>query len=178
MLFKWIDYCEKYEYEIESWMNDDDTCRFATDNIKEDHEYWSSELNGDEYFCKVVLEESEIIAIILIMRSDEHPVHINPLIVNPKHRNKGYGTKIITELISSVKDVTGFDSDVFTADIFPNNKVSIKAFEKVGFVLAGIHKDGDCGYWVYPASELENYRKRCAADPADYFVISSTLIHT
>ena len=176
MFFKWVDYCEKYEDEIESWMSDDDTRNFATDNIKEDHEYWSSEYKyNEEYFCKVIIDESEIIAVILIMRGDENSIHINPFIVNPKHRNKGYGTRIISELINNVRDITGFDSDVFTADIFPNNKASIKVFEKVGFILAGVHISGDCAYWVYPASELESYRKRCVTDPANYFVVSSTL---
>ena len=178
MLFKWVDYCEKYDDEIESWTSDDDTRRFATDNIKEDHEYWLSEYKyNEEYFCKIVLDENIIVAILLIMKNDEYPYefHINPLVVNPKHRNKGYGTKIIFELINNISEITGFESNVFTADIFPNNKVSIKTFEKVGFILAGVHVSGDCAYWIYPASELENYRKRCVSHSSNYFIASSTL---
>ena len=189
MFFEWADYCEKYEDEISSWMNDPDTCRFATDSIKDEHEYYmgiSDDYDGhnykfnETYFCKVILEESEISGVIIIFRGDEYPVHINPLIVNPKHRSKGYGTKIISELISNITDITGYDGNIFTADIFPDNKASIKAFEKAGFILAGIHISGDCAYWVYPAAELENYRKYCIdsfekSGNGGKFIVVSTL---
>jgi len=160
MLFKWVDYCEKYEDEIESWM-DDDTRRFSSDSIKEDHEYYilSDEYeNNINYFCKVIFDGEEIIAVIIILRGDEYPVHVNPIIVNPKYRNKGYGTKILFELINNIFEITGFEEKVFHAVIFGDNNASIRTFEKVGFVLAGTHIDGDCGYWVYPDSELENCR--------------------
>jgi hypothetical protein len=42
MLFKWVDYCEKYVEEIETWSDNADTKRFATfdDGIKKRHEYY------------------------------------------------------------------------------------------------------------------------------------------
>jgi len=175
MFFEWKDYCDKYEAEIESWMNDEDTRCFATDDIKDEHEYWSSESEPGEYFCKVILDGLEVIAIALIMRGDDRPIHLNPFIVNPKHRNKGYGTKIISEFIRDTSNIIGFNGDVFDVSIFPNNEAAIKMFEKAGYVMAGMDKDGECGYWVYPISELENYRTRCLADANDYFIATSTL---
>jgi RimJ/RimL family protein N-acetyltransferase len=188
MFFKWVDYCEKYEEEIETWTGDADTRRFATfdDGIKETHEYYmgiSEDYDGHDYklnetyFCKVVIDRDIIAAVLFIMRNDEYPyqITINPIIVSPKHRNKGYGIKIIGEFINNINDIIGFDNNVFVADISINNETSIRAFKKVAFVLAGTHISGDCAYWVYPASELESYRKRCAAAPINYFVASSTL---
>jgi len=173
MFFKWVDYCEKDEAEIESWMSDEETRLAGFDSIKETHEEYLSGGEypyGEEYFCKVVLEESEIIAVVLIFRGDKHPVTVNEFVVNPAYRNKGYGTKIISELINNVREITGFDSNVFQVCIYPNNKASMRAFEKAGFILAGTHADGDCTYWVYPASELENYRKYSADSMGDEFI--------
>jgi len=165
--FKWVDYSEKYEAEIESWENDEE------DSIKEIHEYYMEISDGGgidsyghdytwnkTYFGKVVLEETEVIAAVLIMGGDSSKTtYIKEFLVNPKHQNKGYGTKIISELINNVHDIIGFDSNVFTADTFSNNTSMIRVLEKTGFVLAGIHKGGDFTYWICPASERENYRK-------------------
>lgn len=178
MFFKWVDYCEKYEAEIESWMNDEETRLADFDSIKETHEEHLSAGEypyGEEYFCKVVLEEAEIIAVVLIFRGDKHPVIVNEFLVNPMQRNKGYGTKIIRELINNIREIIGFDSNAFEVCIYPSNKASMRAFEKAGFVLAGIHADGDCTYWVYPPSELENYRKSSMDSMDDEFVVASTL---
>jgi len=186
MLFKWVDYCEKYEEEIETWTGDDDTRRFATfdDGIKEIHEYYlgiSDNYDGhdyklnESYFCKVVLEESAPIAVIFILATEGYPVSINPIIVNPNFRNRGYCTKIVGELIRNVNKIIGFERDIFEAGIDLNNKSSIRAFEKAGFILAGIHKGGDFTYWVYPASELENCRKYYAESMGDDFIVLSTL---
>jgi len=54
MQFKWIDYCEKYEAELETWTEDADTRRFATfdDAIKESHDYYlgiSDDYDGHDY---------------------------------------------------------------------------------------------------------------------------------
>ena len=184
MIFKWIDYGKEYEDEIELWMSNDDSRLSGSNSIKEEHEYYigiSDDYDGhnykfnETYFCKVVFEKAEIIAVIILLRGDGYPMAINPLIVNPKHRNKGYGTKIICELINNTSEITGFNSNVFDAAIFPHNKASIKAFEKAGFVSAGIHIAGDCTYWVYPAFELDSYRKYLANSMGNDFIASPTL---
>jgi RimJ/RimL family protein N-acetyltransferase len=179
MLFKWVDYCEKYENEIATWMNDELILLYATDDgIKEDHEYYISQdswKHNENYFCKVVLEESAVIAVIIILATEGYPAGINPIIVNPKFQNKGYCTKIVGELLNNANEILGFERDMFEAGIDLDNKTSIRAFEKAGFVLAGTYKGGDFTYWVYPASELENYRKYCADSMGDKFVASSTL---
>jgi len=179
MFFKWIDYCEKYEEELETW-TDRDTMYFALDkSIKKDHEYYlgiSDDYDGHEYklnetyFCKVVLDGDIIAAVLFILRGEGYPVAINPIIINPNYRNKGYCTKIIGELVNNIKDIIGFESNVFEAGIDAENKSSIRAFEKVGFVMAGTHASGDFYYWVYPDSELESYRKYLAEAMGDIFI--------
>ena len=163
MLFKWVDYCEKYEAEIESWTGDESIRRFVTDDgMKEEHQYYMSQAewtHNKNYFCKVILENSAVIAVIIVLATEGYPVAVNPIIVNPSLRNKGYCTKIIGELIHNASEIMGFERAIFEAGIDIDNKPSIKAFENSGFVLAGIHKSGDFTYWTYPASELENYRK-------------------
>ena len=157
MQFKWVDYCEEYEAETETWKGDEDTVKFAIDNsIKEEHKYYLSPNDddfkykpGEEYFCKVVLDGDIIAAVLFILRGEGYPVAINPIIVNPKHRNKGYCTKIICELINNIREITGFDSDIFDAGIDLDNKASIRAFEKNGFVLHETHPDGDFATWQY-----------------------------
>lgn len=189
MLFNWVDYCAKYENELETWANDNDTRRFATfdGTIKEIHEYYmgvSDDYDGHDYelnntyFCKVVLDGDVITAILFMVRNDKCPhntVHINPVIVNPKHRNKGYCTKIIGELADNISEIIGYDTNAITADFDLENKASIRAFEKVGFSIAGTNETGDFTYWAYPASKVENYRKYCADSMGDKFIAASTL---
>ena len=189
MIFKWVDYCEKYDEELDTWTGDADIQRFAIDDsIKEEHEYYmkiSDDYDGHDYklnetyFCKVVLDGDIIAAVLFIIRKDYSPfcnmITINPIIVNPKYRNKGYGTKIIGELINNISEIIGYDSNIFAADSYTENKASIRTFEKNGFALAGIHAGGDFTYWIYPTSELENYRKYCADSMGNDFVVLSTL---
>ena len=168
MLFEWVDFCEKYEEEIKAWCQDELSLKFATnegDGIKEDYEYWRNEdsfIHNETCFCKVVLDRGQSVAVLIILGSKGYPLNINPIIVNPAQRNKGYCTRIIKELLDNTREILGVDKKYFEAGIDLDNKGSIRAFEKVGFVLAGTHSGGDFGYWVYPASELENYQKYCA----------------
>lgn len=154
MIFKWVDYCEKYEEETKTW-TDHDTMYYAlNESVKEDHGYYlgNSDRNdgldyklNETYFCKVVLDRDIIAAVLFIFRNDEFPhiITINPIIINPKHRNKGYCTKIIGELVNNISEIIDYDSNVFEAGFFPSNAASIKAFAKNGFVLYKTHPSGD-----------------------------------
>jgi len=161
MHYTWDDYGAKYADELESWRSDHATRKFGIDSAKEAHQDTldSDEYEyNEEYFCKVVLENSEVVAIILILRGDGYPTTISEITVNPKHRHKGHGTKIINELTANLSQIIGFDGDIFQVMIYPNNPASMRAFEKADFVLAGEHIDGDCSYWCYPAAKLTEYQ--------------------
>lgn len=176
MLFTWIDLgTADYEAEIESWSTDADTIKYAIDDtISEEYAYY---INNSDYelnrtfFCKVVLDGDIIAADLFLLRDDSRNiVHINPIIINPKHRNKGYCTKIIGELVNNISKIIGYESIAVTADFDLENKASIRAFEKVGFVMAGIHTSADFTYWTYPASKVEDYRKFCTDSMGDKFI--------
>ena len=162
MYYTWVDYGTEYEDEIETWTLDEDTKRFSSDDgIKDDHEYYIS--SGDyvynkTYFCKVALDGGIPIAVMILLGGEGHPLNINPIIVNPAHRNQGHGTRIISEFIINKREIIGKDVGMIEAGIFTANKASIRAFERAGFVLGGRHKSGNFGYWVYPPSKIKEFQ--------------------
>ena len=165
MLFKWVDYCEKYEDEIETWRHDELVDRYVTDDgTKADHLMYLTDERFKEYeynkgyFCKVVLEEEIIIAVLMIFRSERIPTTIEHFIVNPKYRNKGYGTKIINELIHNTRTIIGFDSDFFETGAWldNDNKPFMRVWEKNGFILYPTRPNGhNFGFYRYTRSKTE-----------------------
>ena len=153
MRFKWVDYCELYESETETWSKDEPTLKYAIDeSVKEDHLYYLSEtdyVHNETYFCKVVLEEDKIIAVVFLMCGEKWPLTINPIVVNPALRNQGYCKKAIKELIEHTASIIGRENYVFAAGIDLENIASVRAFEKVGFSLTDKHPAGDFGYYHY-----------------------------
>jgi len=137
--------------------------------------------NYDEtYYCKVALHGDIIAAFLSVSRKNEYRYQvalntINLIIVNPKYRNKGYGTKIVNELVSNANEIFQDDSSIFGVSIDLDNKPSMKIAEKSGFVLAGINTEDDFSHWVYPVTELENYRKYIANNQGEDFTAISTL---
>jgi len=157
MQFKWVDYCEKYEDEIETCSHDELVARYVTDDgTKADYLIYLSDERFKEfeynkgYFCKVVLEEDKIIAVLMIFRKEMIYTTIEHFIVNPKYRNKGYGTKIIGELIHNFREITGFDSDNFNSGADLDNKASMRVWEKNGFILSETRPNGhNIGHYFY-----------------------------
>ena len=122
-----------------------------------------------------MLYENQPVAVLIMLTGNGHPMHINPIIVNPDLRNQGYCTRIIKELLEHANKILAIDVKYFTAGIDMDNTGSIRAFEKAGFVLAGKHVDGDFAYWVYPASEIVNYRAYCINSMDDEFIVVPTV---
>ena len=142
MQFKWVDYCEKYEDEIETWNHDELVARYViAEGTKADYLTYLSDERfkefelGKGYFFKVVLEEDVIIGTVMIFRSEKIPTTIEHFIVNPKYKNKGYGTKIIKELVNNISNIIGFDDKYFHGGGKSSNKASIRVWEKCGFTL-------------------------------------------
>ena len=152
MLFKWVDYCELYEAGTKTW-NDEFTLKYAIDeSIKADHLYYIAEtdyVHNETYFCKVVLEEDKIIAVVFLMSSEKYPLAINPIVINPDLRNQGYCVKVIKELIEHTAEIIGHEKYVFDAGIDLSNIASVRAFEKSGFTLTDKHPAGNFGYYHY-----------------------------
>ena len=59
MIYKWIDYCKKYENEKNVWSQDGLSLRYATDEnngIKEIYEHWlhdEGSIHNENFFCKI-----------------------------------------------------------------------------------------------------------------------------
>ena len=71
------------------------------------------------------------------------------VLVAPKMRGRGKGTKIIKELLENSKSIIGIDIHKAEAVIFLSNKASQKAFENAGFKHESTHEDGDAMNYIY-----------------------------
>ena len=157
MHFTWLDYgVSSFEDEIDTWSTNKDTVQFVTAGPSPLSAEWAYYVDSGEYeigkncFCKVIIEREQLIAYILILCHGELSITINPIVVNPALRNRGYCTKVIRELLNcTAKIIPHSNCRRFEAVINIENHTSIRAFEKNGFALSSIHADGDVGYWQY-----------------------------
>lgn len=153
MRFKWKDYSNIHENELESWMSDKDILKYACNSsFKDDYEYY---LNcneyklGESFFCKVVTDNNIILAVLILLGGKDYPLTINPIIVNPLYHNKGYGSLVIKDLVNNIKTIIPYNYKYLQAGIDINNKASIRVFEKCGFYLHSTHPDGDFLFYRY-----------------------------
>lgn len=161
----WIDYNESFKNEIETWTNDVDTKRYACDSWHDSYLYYLNETEhyfdkdgnqcfhkyqyNKDYFCKIVLNDEDIIAVLIMLGGDNHPLTINPIIINPLFRNQGYCTAIIKNLIQNIELITSNHFEELQAGIDLDNKASIVSFTKCGFELVSVHPDGDFANYKY-----------------------------
>jgi Acetyltransferases, including N-acetylases of ribosomal proteins len=187
MIFKWVNYSSKYETEIASWTDDENTRRYAAfdESIRERYEYYVR-VCGDydePYSCKVVLDGDIVAASLFISKNNTYPHQItlnriNLIIVNPKLRSKGYGTKIIRELVddsSVIPEIAQSGGSAFSGSVDLQNTASMKVLEKSGFALAGVNTQDEFSHWIYPPTEADNFRKYVAGNQGEDFIAVSAL---
>lgn len=154
MNFVWEDYDYNKHMIIDEWLNDDNVKKYATFDDISFNDEWSYYVNSKEYivnknaFCKVIYDVEECIAVVILLYYQGR-LSINPIIVNPKCQNKGYGARIIKELITNIKTLLPCDIKEIYAGIDVNNVACIKMFQKCGFVLESVHPDGDFLNYIY-----------------------------
>lgn len=136
MIFKWVDYNPDKMRFVEKWLDkkavkmtgmDDGFCDF--------YEYWAKEegfMVGKNYWCKVVFEDEKPFAVTALSMY-EGVIYIMEVLVAPKMRGKGKGSKMIKELLNNGKEIIGLDIQKAEATIYPSNEASQKAFSKAGF---------------------------------------------
>ena len=168
MHFNWIDYPASYATQIETWCSKvEKKFTLNTGTVQGDHQ---ENLEDDRklnynYFCKIAMEEDIPVALVmLIIDEDNTKQHISDdiiwldsFIINPALRNKGYGQKVIQELLENPKDIiNGSEKDIFCAQIHKYNAISQKLMQKLGFYLAVTSDlyDDDWQNWVYPATAV------------------------
>ena len=157
MQFTWVDYPNRYEAELENWC--DETVRHAIDgeSIREEHDWYTNNNHvfNKDYFCKIVLEDKVAVGLVmLVMRINESEtetvIYIDTFIINPALRNRGYGIKIIDEIIQYTEKIIPFDNNIIIAQIHRDNDISKKLFKKSGFyfVCTDTESNDDWFDWI------------------------------
>jgi len=69
-------------------------------------------------------------------------IFLNNLCVDPKMRNKGFGTELVSKIINKAKAAR---NDHVILQVLQNNFAAIKIYEKLGFKIYfnGINEDGE-----------------------------------
>lgn len=90
-------------------------------------------INGSEYQPFRFIDKVETVGHCQFARLDREKgeVTLGRLLINPALRGKGYGSRMIQEMISYGKSVFGVSR--FKLVVFDFNKSAIKCYEKVGF---------------------------------------------
>lgn len=152
MKYQWSDYTKEHAALVESWL--DDEARELTgmdDGWNEFYEYWENEPDmalGENYWCKVISEQSVPFAVIALTLY-EGVLTVMEFLVDNRKRGLGLGSSALCELMASGSEIIGEDIVLAEAVIFPNNKPSQRAFEKAGFRFERAHPDGDAWYYRY-----------------------------
>lgn len=156
MFFKWTDYTYKDDELVDSWLDEDAVSLTGLeDGWRAFYDYWANELKYG-YWCKTVHCGNDPIAIIFFDYNTEiDSYHISEFVVRPEYRGKGYGTKIINELLNCSEDIFGQRIEQSNAVIFKGNVASRKAFMNAGFILDGTDEDGSTEYYYRGAKSVE-----------------------
>ena len=72
---------------------------------------------------------------------------INPFIVDPRQSHQGYGTMILHDFLIHAESIIGLKIDAFFAGIDQDNLISIKLFEKFGFIKIGQNQTHQFNYY-------------------------------
>lgn len=124
---------------------------FSTESIPwESHKEWFENKLQDEN-AVILIALNEDMKRVGVRRFDikEDGSVRSSIIIKKVYRGKGYGTELIK--VSNEYLFNNYDVDVQNAYIKPKNKVSIKAFEKAGYVNEGkvIHNGEEVIHLTY-----------------------------
>lgn len=105
-------------------------------------------------FDKVVVVEDDFLKVSVIVvnyyideKDNKKVLGINPILVNPKFINKGYGKKIIKHLINIKGRIFDMLPDKMYAGLDVNNIRCKHLFKELGFELVGKTDDNDFLYY-------------------------------
>ena len=158
-------YDKKIDIDLDEWSNKDysnyqnDVHKFALFDEIISQIYNSYIENPDQMgsiFDKVIVVEEDNLKVAVIVvnyfmdeKDNKKVLGINPILVNPKFINQGYGKRIIKYLI----DINGKIFDMLPNKIYAGIDIdNIRCkhlFEKLGFKLVGQTDDNDFLYYEY-----------------------------
>ena len=146
MNYVWLDYDPGTMGFVEKWLDAEAVKSTGLDEgFRDFYDYWANEegfLVGGNFWCKVVCERDEPVAVIAFCLH-EGRITIMEILVKPEKRGQGLGTAILKELLENG------DIQKSEAVIFPGNTASQKAFENAGYRCHRIYEDGSAKIYVY-----------------------------
>lgn len=156
-------YDRKLDIDLEEWSTKEyseyykDVHKYALfdESISKLHQWYiaNQDQTGSIFDRIVVVEEDDLkVAIIVINyfeseRDNKIVLGINPILINPKYINKGYGRKIIQNLIDCKGRIFGMLPDRIYAGIDIDNLRCKHLFESLGFKLVGKTDDNEFLYY-------------------------------
>ena len=111
MLFKYIDYSEKFVEITESLLDETAINNTGCDEgFHNFYNYWLEESDtilNQNFWCKLAFDGNELIGVICLGLSPTKEFTIMEIIVAPNKRGKGLGSSIIHELIDNSEKIIG-----------------------------------------------------------------------
>ena len=162
-------YDQEQDIDLDEWSNKDysdyqnDVHKFALFDETISQIYNSYIENPDQMgsiFDKVIVVEEGSLKVAVIVvnyfideKDNKKVLGINPILINPKYINKGYGKRIIKYLIDIKGRIFDMLPDKLYAGIDVTNTRCKHLFEKLGFNLVGQTDDNDFLYYELEINE-------------------------
>ena len=162
-------YNKERDIDLDEWSKKDysnyqnDVHKFALFDETISQIYNSYIENPDQIgsiFDKVIVVEEDSLKVAVIVvnyyideNDNKKVLGINPILVNPKFINKGYGKRIIKCLIDIKGRIFNMTPDKIYAGIDIDNIRCKHLFEKLGFKLVGQTDDNDFLYYEFNIDE-------------------------
>lgn len=150
--FEWTDYRTEDAPMLDRWLDADAVAMTGLDMGWDD--YWNAVLADAVYFpgckdyCKLVRENGIPVAAICF-GCYEGVATVSEIVVAPRYRGRGVGSRILRELITNADELLGEKVGKICAVIFPDNLASQRAFTKAGFALEFVQDGGTAWNYVY-----------------------------
>ena len=156
-LYNQEQYVDLDEWSNKDYSNQNDVHKFALFDETISQIYNSYIENPDQMgsiFDKVIVVEEDSLKVAVIVVNyfmdeldNKKVLGINPILVNPKYINKGYGKRIVRYLIDIKGRIFDMIPDKMYAGIDIDNKRCKHLFESMGFELVGQTDDNDFLYY-------------------------------
>lgn len=134
-LIKWLE----EERQMRMWSRE----RFSYPLTEEQTDAYYKELSEDEHsWGFTALDEFGIpVGSFKMSRADYvgESIHLGFIVIDPSHRGKGLGNKMVSMAVKYVVDILGMKR--ITLHVFENNPGARRCYEKVGFISESYRQD-------------------------------------
>ncbi|MDE7263958.1 MAG: GNAT family N-acetyltransferase [Anaeroplasmataceae bacterium] len=137
---QWKNSSKEITSELESWLYDKKIISYAMfdSTFAEEYEYYQKNTYEGKIrdLIKVVFLDHILIGYMVLnyyTYDSIYEVGINPIIINPKYQNQGYGKQVLDSCVHEIEEIVDGRVDQIFATIDKSNLASIHLFESVGF---------------------------------------------